>query len=416
MRWIGYFTAAMLVLGAGGAADARTPARANGLRVDRVVILMRHGVRPPTKAPPMPAGVAAEPWPTWPVAPGYLTPHGAEALKRLGAADRTRFIADGLLPKAGCRQNAVRIVADSDQRTIATATVWAAAIAPGCTVDIVHRPQDQPDTLFSPIDEGAVAFDAAQARAAVLADAGTGGIAAHERRLQPVLARLDAILCGPAKEACGLPREPSGLAPTKPDSRPKLAGVLDRASTVAQILLLEYADGKPMAEVGWGRATPGDIARASELHAVEFQLLARPLYVAARNMSGIGALMRRAISDTRSGAAAVTMVSGHDTNIASFAGLLDLHWRVPGLAADDPSPGGAIILERLVDSAGHRYVRAAYRSQTLDGIRTLTSTRPMYSIMPIKGCFALRTQGLCSAAAFDALLAARLEPVLATAK
>ncbi|SFO48990.1 histidine-type phosphatase [Sphingomonas sp. OK281] len=403
MRSILCTAAAILLASTGSAVTAQA-----GLRVDRVVMLMRHGVRPPTKAPPMPAGTAAEAWPDWPVKPGYLTPHGADALRRLGAADRVRFIAEGVMPRTGCA--AVRIVADSDQRTIATAYAWAAAVAPGCKADITHRPQDVGDPIFSAIDERAVAFDAGVARAAVLADAGPDGIAGEERRLRPVLSRLDTILCGSARAVCGVAGEPSALAPIKPGSRPKLSGALDRASTVAQILLLEYAEGKPMRDVGWGRATAADIARASELHAVEFRLLARPRYVAAANMAGIAPLVHNALSDGRADAPVITMISGHDTNIASLAGLLDLHWQVPGLAADDPSPGGAIVFERLVDGSGHRYVRAVYRSQTLDQIRTLANlggaTRPYRAVMPIATCSALGIRGLCTLDEFEAVITA----------
>ncbi len=409
MRSILSAAAAILLGSTGSVAFAQPPAKTD-LRVDRVVMLMRHGVRPPTKAPPMPVGTAAEAWPAWPVQPGYLTPHGADALRRLAAADRAQFLAEGLMPRTGCAR--VRVVADSDQRTIATGDVWAAAVTPGCKVDIVHRPQDVTDPIFSPIDERAVTFDADAARVAILDAAGQDGIAGEERRLQPIVSRLDAILCGPTRSGCGIAREPSGLAPVKPNARPKLRGALDRASTVAQILLLEYADGKPMREVGWGRASAADIARASELHAVEFRLLARPRYVAARGLSGIGAVMRAAIDDAKPQAPAVTMLSGHDTNIANLGGLLDLHWQVPGLAADDPSPGGAIMFERLVDGAGNHYVRAVYRSQSLDQIRALTNfggvNKPYRTVMPIPTCSARGIAGLCTLAAFDALMADRL--------
>ncbi|MES3151583.1 histidine-type phosphatase [Sphingomonas faeni] len=402
--------AGAIVLASSGSVALGQTRTLAGLRVDRVVMLMRHGVRPPTKAPPMPAGTAAEAWPAWPVKPGYLTPHGADALRRLGAADRANLMMAGLIPRRGCAK--IRIVADSDQRTIATAGVWGAAVSPGCAVAMTHQPQDVGDPIFSPIDEHAVAFDADVARAAVLAGAGPNGVAGEERRLRPVLSRLDQILCGPARTACGVVGVPSALAPIKPGSRPKLSGALDRASTVAQILLLEYADGKPMREVGWGRASATDIARASEFHAVEFRLLARPRYVAAANMAGIGPVVRDALGDMSANAPAVTMLSGHDTNVASLAGLLDLHWHVPGLAADDPSPGGAIVFERLVDAAGQRYVRAVYRSQTLDQIRALTTfggaIKPYRFVMPIATCSARGVRGLCTLAAFKALMTARL--------
>ncbi|RZM34761.1 MAG: histidine-type phosphatase, partial [Sphingomonas sp.] len=45
---------------------------------------------------------AAQAWPSWPVKPGYLTPHGAEALRRLAAHDRAALVRDRVLPAMGC--------------------------------------------------------------------------------------------------------------------------------------------------------------------------------------------------------------------------------------------------------------------------------------------------------------------------
>lgn len=398
------FILVALLAGLAPPLSAREPVTPPGLKLDRVVLLMRHGVRPPTKSPPLPQGTANQPWPTWPVAPGFLTPHGAEAVRLVGQYDRSSWIGAGVLPRTGCSR--VRIVADSDQRTIETARVYAAVVAPGCTVAIEHKPQGTPDPIFSPIDEKAVAFDPVRARAAVIADAGPGGIAAEEARLRPLLMRLDAILCAPAAPSCGVSREATDLAPAAPLKRPKLTGTLDRASTAAQVLLLEYADGKPMSEVGWGHATATDIARLSELHAVEFRLLARPSYVARANLSLLAPLIADAV--TAATGPGVTMISGHDTNVASLAGLLDLHWHVPGLAADDPSPGGAVIFEQLRDRAGNAYVRALYRSQTVAQIRALTTLgnmKPYVALLPIRGCTALGVVGMCTVENFSKLLA-----------
>lgn len=136
---------AALALMAGTAHAAPAP---EGLTVDRVVIVMRHGVRPPTKAQPMPAGVTPETWPSWPVEPGFLTPHGALAVERLGASDSAALRAQGVIPAKGCPT--VRIVADSDQRTIETAKSWAKTFAPGCDLPSDHQPQGSKDPASGP--------------------------------------------------------------------------------------------------------------------------------------------------------------------------------------------------------------------------------------------------------------------------
>lgn len=379
---------------AGGAANPADSPPA-GLKVDHVVILMRHGVRPPTKAQPMPAGVAADPWPSWPVNPGWLTPHGAEAVGRLGNWDGAHLRRLGLMPAKGCpAKDSVRIVADSDQRTIATAQAWLDAAAPDCAIESEHKPQGENDPLFSPVLAG---FDPALADKAVASAVGSGGMAALDKANRPLLDRLDRILCGKATRGCGIGQEPSAIISAEPGKKPKLSGALDRASTAAQILLLEYGEGKPMSDVGWGRASAADVTALSAFHALEFRLLARPPYLAAANLAGLLPIIR----DGLDGKASVTLIAGHDTNVANLGGLLGVHWQAPGLAMDDPAPGGALVIERLIGKNGQLYVRALYRSQTLEEIRS--AANPTYrAVLPIPGCSALGIKGLCTLATFEA--------------
>jgi len=405
----------MLALACGGVlmTVAARPAhaeadRAGDLKIDRIVLLMRHGVRPPTKAPSMPADVTPEKWPDWPVNPGWLTPHGAQAVSALATGDRAELVAAGLLPLHGCPvAGAVAIVADSDQRTIATAQSWIRALLPGCGVSIEHRPQESGDPLFSPGQAADVTLDQAQAEADIAAAIGPGGIVALEASQRPLLRRLDAILCGARPTPCGVSDEPSAIVSPGAGKRPKLSGALDRASTAAQILLLEYADGKPLAQVGWGRATAADVTALSAFHALEFRIIARPRTLAAFNVALLAPRIALALTNDAGDAPRVTMLSGHDTNVASLAGLLDLHWHVPGFAADDPAPGGAIVLERLRDARGALYVRAVYRAQTLAQLRAASAIPRYQVVMRISGCRALGLDGLCTMEQFLKRMALR---------
>jgi hypothetical protein len=118
----------MAIVTSGGVQAAPTRA----LVREGIVVMMRHGVRPPTKDPAMPRGVAAQEWPRWDVAPGYLTAHGGAGVEVLGRDD-ARWMK---LRDCG----AVRIIADSDQRTIATARHWARA-ALRCTPPSIICPR-----------------------------------------------------------------------------------------------------------------------------------------------------------------------------------------------------------------------------------------------------------------------------------
>jgi 4-phytase/acid phosphatase len=360
------------------AAGARPPA----LTLERVVLMMRHGVRPPTKAPALPTSITPERWPDWAVPPGWLTAHGAVAVTALGTADRAGLVNAGVLPAAGCpAASAVAIIADSDQRTIATADAWAAGFAPGCTLPSDHKPQETDDPVFSPLGAGAT-LDAVAANAAVRQAIGTGGLGALDRRYAPLLRRLDRILCA-GKAACGVTQAPTGLTDATATKRPKLTGALDTASTAAQVLLLEYADGKPMAEVGFGRATAADVTAMSAFHALEFRLLARPLPIARANLARITPTIRAALTDPAG--PRVTLFSGHDTQVANLGGLLGVHWHVAGYAQDDPAPGGALVIERLRDGAGRGFVRVTYRAQPLDALRG-GGGAPVEQVLSVPGC------------------------------
>jgi 4-phytase/acid phosphatase len=125
------------------------------------------------------------------------------------------------------------------------------------------------------------------------------------------------------------------------------------------------------------------VTALSAFHALEFALVARPRPVARANFAGLAPIVRQGLTGT----AKVTMISGHDTNIANLAGLIDAHWQVPGFAADDPAPGGAFVIERL-RGPRHASGRVRYRAQTLDAIRTLAPRPPVSVAVPLPGCAA----------------------------
>ena len=67
--------------------------------------------------------------------------------------------------------------------------------------------------------------------------------------------------------------------------------------------------------------------------------------------------------------AKLTLLAGHDTNIADVAGFFRLHWKVMSYPADDVPPGGALGFEVIRDFRGARFVRVFFRAQTMDQLR-----------------------------------------------
>lgn len=400
---------AVLAAAIGGAGAGAAPA----LRVERVVIVMRHGIRPPLKMPPLPAGVADRAWPDWPVPPGRLTPHGAAAIRLLAGWYRDDLAAAALFAPAGCpASGAVRIVADSDQRTIATGEAFAAGFAPGCPLAVQHVAEGTPDRLFHPIETGTTPFDPARARAAIEAEAGNGGVAGVAADQRSALASIGATLgcCDTAlcrhyalRAPCTLPDLPSVLV-LDGRKEPKLGGALKLGATAAEVLLLEYLEGLPMPDVGFGRADRAQVLADLALHPAEFDLLHRPPYTAARGATAILQRVAAAMGDSAS-ATKLTVLVGHDTTLAYLGGALGVHWQTGDYPRDDPPPGGALGFERLRDRAGRAYVRLFFAVQSPEQMRDLSplggrSPPPLRADLPIPGC-----ARLCPVARFRRIVA-----------
>ena len=341
------------------------PAPAPKWRIDRVVVVMRHGVRPPTKPEPLPEGMAPAAWPAWPVGWGELTPHGEQAVALSAAFDRASYAA---LLAGGCP--GLRVVADVDQRTLRTAEVYAGALAPGCPIRIEHVAPGAVDPRFSPF-EAAVLMTPEAALTAARGALPAGGLPALDQELAESYALAERILDCRA-QPCRL--SPPASALSAPEGRAKLRGALGTAGGFAQTLLLEYAEGKPMAEVGWGRASRADITALSALHAREFAITARPAAIAAAGARPLLAEVARALAAPDG--PRVSLFVGHDANLAYLGGHLGLHWHARQFAPDDPPPGGALIFERWSNRHGRYRLTVRFRSASLDEIRSLAPLKP----------------------------------------
>src|SRR5699024_10597398 len=248
-------------------------------------MLLRHGVRPPTKPYVIPPGYASDPWPEWEVPAGYLTRHGYDGSVLLGRWSRGMLARRGLLPADGCPvDGSVDIHADTDQRTRRTGVGFAEGLAPDCAIEVTHADGDRNDPLFAPIANGAVPYDPARARALILAradhDLGSFDAAALDKpfqRLGAILGCCSLPLCKASglPEGCRLPQIHYVWEELREDDHVDFVGPLSVGGTASESILLEYANGMPMAQVGWGRVQRPDLRLLSRIHAAEFDLLSR---------------------------------------------------------------------------------------------------------------------------------------------
>lgn len=393
--------AALALFGVEAAANA---AASPQLTVERVVMLTRHGVRAPLATEAGARDLAAEPFPEWNTPAGVLTEHGAEAIRRLAAFERSRLQQQGLLPTSGCPASGTfAIWTNSAQRTIATGHAWAEGLAPGCSISVDHKPEGERDPLFSAIATGAVPFDAEAAAQSINDELGTGlEVATRERR---AVQAMEAILgCDRQPTPCGLQAMSAKVEPTADNKNVHQVGLVETTSGTAQVFLLQYAEGMPMAEVGWGRATPERIELVSRLHARLFDATDRSRYIAPRIGGGF---VRRIVDDlSRPTGAPVSLIVGHDGNIAAVAALMRTQFHMPGYGEGDPPIGGGLIFELVRDAkTAARFVRLFYQAQTPLQVRTLAvldSANPP-SMVPLEMPFCGNVK-LCPFDRFVALL------------
>lgn len=377
-------------------AIAPSPVAAKGSTIERVVLLMRHGVRAPIDGE-APADTRVDGrWPGWPVAAEHLTPHGAAAIRQIGRHDR-RWLTTTGCPAPGD----VRIWTNTAERTIATGRAYADGLAPGCALPVGHLTAPQVDPLFEPLRAGATAFDAGQAVAAITAY--TGGVNALTARHAGAICDLDRVLgCG-SPAGCSTPG-PATLKPSANGRGIEFTGPIRATSGTAQVILLQYAEGMPIRDVGFGRADAATIRRIGALHAALFDVFTRSPYMAAHQAGPIGAHMLATLG--ASDGPKLEALIGHDTNVTALGAALGVDLDAPGFARNDVAPGGALVFTRRRDARGS-FVTLSYRVQPLNMIRSggaVVVDRPL----PIPGC-AKR----CSVERFDSLLRAKLAPVIA---
>jgi 4-phytase/acid phosphatase len=398
------------------------------------VALFRHGVRAPLKD--LGATHSQNPWPSpatkwgaddW----GYLTRHGCEAVKVLGA-----YYGSYYSKTAWCNGFKVYLWADVDERTVATAQALRVGMK-NAGVDVKLEslcPQKvdpcvqkfdpcvgKTDPLFHPFKATCGTPDPNELKriATNINDHLPGWL--HEFTYPTGNHQLGDVYlilgCNKSKtDGCQQPLNqitdhatawsPPTATPTPRPSSPiqwngkfsasptpiSTDGQFPYASTATEAFLLEYVNGMPMEEVGWGNELTGStdkLGKLLALHEFYFNQTEREPYLA-----GIaGANLVREIFDQLTQAAGkprrecmrasgnrqfVGLV-GHDTNLANVQTLLNVKWSfnkdqqspvdLRALPDNDALPAGALVFELRQTGQSDYTVRIQYITQSLNQIR-----------------------------------------------
>jgi 4-phytase/acid phosphatase len=366
---------------------------AKGERVVMQIALIRHGIRSPTASPEALAVYAAKAWPSWAVAPGQLTSHGAQLMRSLGAWYR-RDLSNAGIALETCDDTQLKLIADSTPRNRDSAAAMLGGLLPDCPIRYHAFASDQPDPLFRGSRDGD--DDVTETTPPTLP--------------MPALTALQQALLGCHDRAClvdACAHDKKVLLGEDP------AKALKHAGTLSENLMLEYVEGLPLAQVGWGRLDAAGIGRIIVLHNASFAFSKKsPASARARDgnmLAHIAATLTTAAGQpaklpalSPAGAHALVLI-GHDTDLASQAALLGADWHRPQ-QPDDYPPGGTLIYQ-LIESQGHYAVRVRVALPTLAALRAAdvgTAGAMRVTTLQLPGC---NKHGACSLAEFQALVA-----------
>jgi 4-phytase/acid phosphatase len=175
---------------------------------------------------------------------------------------------------------------------------------------------------------------------------------------------------------------PIGVAAGNSTLPVDLGGLADVAGAIDPFVM-EYADGMPAAQIGWGQLTAGGIGQTFRLYNLLLDLEYRTPYLAGVQSSNVASHIVRSMLQAATGNALagalgnpstkLIVLTASNTNITGLAGLFHLDWLLPGYQSDVCAPGGALVFElRQSQSTAEYIVRASYISQTMDQLRYLT--------------------------------------------
>jgi len=392
----------------GGVAGAQS---VDDTQLKQVIIFGRHGVRTPLLTNTALNAFSALPFPQFPVSGvGTLTPNGRKNETLFGGYMRQRLTQEGLLTGNDAADSSFVYVRANDVPLIMqTAQAFAAGLLPVGNLKINAYTAPAIDPLFDPVDAGVAQLDEQMAVAAVNGRLGAGPQSLSSA-YAPELALTRAILFNYPTTQTSPPAAPQGkvdvtalpiTATAGNSTLPVNLGGLAALTAAIDPFFMEYADGLPMPEVGWGELTEAGVSQITRLYNLTLDLEFRTPYLARVQSSNLASHIVRSMVQSATGngtggalgspSTKAVVLIGSNTNITGVAALFQLDWQMPTYPPDTAAPDGALVFElRQSQSSGEYIVRASYVSQTLDQLRNQTPVTltdpPAIAPVFIPGC------------------------------
>jgi 4-phytase/acid phosphatase len=376
----------------------------DGTVLKQIIIFGRHSIRAAISTTNTLNQFSANPSPGFTGVPvGYLTTNGQQAAGLMGSYFHDYLVHEGVLTgdtntdlaRSYFRANVI-------ERSYITAAKFGAALIPGANIPVHTYYPTNPfvaDPVFDPLLAGVATVDPARALAEVqgVFGSGTNLSSAYSGELSLLSQVFYPPGTQPSNSATQGSVDPTTLpiilttnaplpSPLPPYYTGYVIGMGGLSSTLsaADPFVMQYADGFPTNEVAWGRLTLDTLSQQTRINTLLFDICMRQPYLARVQSSSAASHVLRSMLQVTGGVpldgafgdpqSQVLVIISSDVYVAGLAGLLDMHWLLPGYQPDFCAPGGALVFElRQVTATGQYLVRVFYTAQTFDQLRNLTT-------------------------------------------
>lgn len=408
IRLLAAAVAGAVMLSAG--AQAQDTAAPEGYQLQQVLIMSRHNLRAPlANNGSVLEQSTAKAWPQWDVPGGQLTTKGGVLEVYMGHYMREWLAQQKLVTSGECPpENAVYAYANSLQRTVATAQFFITGAFPGCGIAVHHQPQmGTMDPTFNPvITDDSPAF---REKALQAMEKERQGMQLTEsyKLLETMIDYRNSPSCK-EKQVCSL-SEGKDTFSADYQQEPGVSGPLKVGNSLVDAFTLQYYEGFPKDQVAWGEITSDKQWQVlSKLKNGYQDSLFTSVAVAQNVAKPLVKYIDNALVGEEANKAKVTLLVGHDSNIASLLTALDFKpYQLPGQYERTPI-GGKLLFQRWHDSAGNRdLMKIEYVYQSTEQLRNadaLTLQAPPQRVtLALNGC-PVDDQGFCPLETFKKVI------------
>ncbi|MBJ3815950.1 bifunctional glucose-1-phosphatase/inositol phosphatase [Shimwellia pseudoproteus] len=405
-----YSLALVISLAAGFSAQSLADDIPDGYQLQQVLIMSRHNLR----APLANNGSVLEQstrhaWPQWDVPGGHLTTKGGVLEVYMGHYMREWLEQQKLLTPGECpAASRVYAYANSLQRTVATAQFFVTGAFPGCDVPVHHQPQmGTMDPTFNPVITNDDPQFSARAVSAMAQQRQRDQLDDSYQLLAQIVDYKNSPACT-VHQQCDLAHGKDTFS-ARLNEEPGVSGPLKVGNSLVDAFTLQYYEGFPIADVAWGNIRSEQQWRVLSALKNSYQdsLFTSP--AVARNVAAplIRYLNQALVKEAGKGPA-VTLLVGHDSNIASLLSALEVeNYQLPGQFERTPI-GGKILFERWHNAKNNQdNIKLEYVYQSTQQLRDgapLNLAHPAQRVtLSLKGC-PVDSHGFCPAEQFARLL------------